>query len=166
MRNLRDKLFPLSAVFLAVLVLVATISILFRLADHGEVLTGPPDLYITLDGEPFFMQESYYNWTVRFNRGSSHGEKPGESFPFEKDKHTTDAAYLQLDFGAYPPQRITAAYALERTGEKTSVPITDHRLELLPGTYYYFITAEWEGDGKSSTYSGIARYNLLIHKTN
>ena len=42
MRDLRDKLFPLSAVFLAVLVLVAAISILFRMADHEEVLTGPP----------------------------------------------------------------------------------------------------------------------------
>ena len=45
MRDFKEKLFPLSAVFLAFLVLGFMIRILF--VKPAEVLTGPPDLYVT-----------------------------------------------------------------------------------------------------------------------
>ena len=84
MRYIRDHLFPISAVLLAILVLAGTVSILFRLANRPEVLTGPPDLYVTVDGEPFFLQETSSKWyanlgVTRIPGAESHGHEATEN---------------------------------------------------------------------------------------
>ncbi len=162
MRDLRDKLFPLSAVFLAVLVLVAAISILFRMADHEEVLTGPPDLYVTIDGDPFFLQEASSKWNARLGMTRSMGGEGHGHEATEKDEISTSADAAAFDFGEYTPKSISATYAESLTAEEMPAHFENGKLRLEDGLWIYTVTAEWEGEN----YNGKASYSLRINKSN
>jgi len=161
MRDFKEKLFPLSALLLAFLVLGFMIRILF--VERDNILLAPPDLHIVLDDDPIFVQESYYNWaTYQGFKRQQHARKDNESFPSAKDEIITSSEDISLDFGKHAPQQITVAYASTLAGEKTSIPVKNNKFELLPGTYYYFITCEWEKVTPSYEYFGTAKYNLLL----
>ena len=159
MRDLRDKLFPLSAVFLAVLVLVVSISILFRLADHGEVLTGPPDLYVTIDDDPFFLQEASSKWNARLGMTRSMGGEGHGHEATEKDEIRTSVPSAYFDFGDYPPASISATFSESLTGKENPARFEDNRLYFEDGLWIYTVTAAWE----SENYNGKASYSLRIN---
>ena len=161
MRDFKEKLFPLAVLLLAFLALGFMIRMLF--IERDNILTAPPDLYIGLDDDPVFIQESYFEWsTFEGYKRKRSARKDNESFPSAKDEIITSSEDISLDFGKHAPQQITVAYASTLTGEKTSIPVKNNKFELLPGTYYYFITCEWEKVTPSYEYFGTAKYNLLL----
>lgn len=164
MRTFKEKLFPVAALAGALLVLVLMLRVL--VIDPDDVLTGPPDLYITADGDPFFVQESCYDWVAyQGYKRSVRARKDQESFPSSDDKIVTTAEDILLDFDKYAPTYITVTYASTLTGEKSSVSVENNKFKLLPGTYYYFVNAEWGEETPSYAYAGTAKYNLLVtHK--
>ncbi|MBQ1251171.1 MAG: hypothetical protein IIY00_06195, partial [Clostridia bacterium] len=133
MRDFKEKLFPLAVLAGALLVLGLMLRIL--VINPKDVLTGPPDLYITLDDGPVFVQESDYNWaTYEGYKRSGRARKGKESFPSAEDEIITSSEDLSFDFGKYAPTHITVTYASTLTGEKTSIPVENNKFELLPGT--------------------------------
>ena len=160
MRDFKEKLFPLSAVLLAFLVLGFMIRILF--VKPAEVLTGPPDLYVTIDGEPFFLQESSYEWNARLGMtrlmgGEGHGHEATE-----KDEISTFADAAAFDFGEYTPKSISATYAESLTAEEMPAHFENGKLRLEDGLWIYTVKAAWE----SESYNGKATYSLRINKSN
>ena len=159
MRDFKEKLFPLSAVFLAVLVLGFMIRILF--VKPAEVLTGPPDLYVTIDSEPFFLQESSSEWHAILGKVRSNGEGHGHEAT-EKDEISTSADAAAFDFGEYTPKSISATYAESLTAEEMPAHFENGKLRLEDGLWSYTVKAEWEGEN----YNGKATYSLRINKSN
>ena len=159
MRDFKEKLFPLTALLLAFLTLGFMIRILF--VDRGEILTGPPDLYVTLDGEPFFLQEASHEWNARLGPtrmmgGEGHGKEATED-----DEVATVLDSAAFDFGEYPPLSISATYAESLTGEERPARFENGRLYFEEGLWIYTVTAEWEGEN----YNGTASYSLRVNKT-
>ena len=156
MRDFKEKLFPIVALLLAFLVLGGMIRMMYT--DHSNLLTGPPDLYVTADGDPFFVQESSSNWSARLGRnrwmgGEGHGHEATR-----KDMISAASETIFFDFGEHPPQNLTASYSEDRTSERIPLSFENNRLHLQPGICYYWISAVWEGEN----YSGTAEYSLLI----
>lgn len=157
MRDFKEKLFPIAALLGAFLVLAFMIRIF--VIDPDDVLTGPPDLYVTIDDDPFFLQEASSKWNARLGMTRSMGGEGHGHEATEKDEIRTSVPSAYFDFGDYPPASISATFSESLTGKENPARFEDNRLYFEDGLWIYTVTAAWE----SENYNGKASYSLRIN---
>ena len=157
MRILKEK--PLAVIAILLVVALFAALIFFFTRERPEVLYGPPDLYVTLDAEPVFVQEAYHKWHARHGFGTMNGTGGSDRLPSADDEIAADSGEMIIDFGAYPPQSLNVSYSTLQNHERKPLQVENGKVELIPGSVFYHITAEWQAE----KYSGMARYNILIN---